>query len=86
LLINLNLRASLTVGLENGDTEMTELIQLTDAELDVVCGGIFDFGNAVSQTQNATNLNLNVLSVQAGSTTQAIGQFNTSLIGSAIVL
>jgi hypothetical protein len=85
LLINLNLRASLTLGLEKGDTAMSELIpmtELTDTELDAVCGGILDFGNVVPQNNSATNSAVTVLGV-SGLTAQAIGQQNVSLIGSA---
>jgi hypothetical protein len=64
---------------------MTELIQLTDTELDFVCGGILDFGNAVTQLNDASNFNMNVLGV-GGNTTQNITQSNTSLIGSAILV
>ena len=37
---------------------MIEKIELIDAELDAVCGGLFNFGNVIAQinsaTQNAT--------------------------------
>ena len=64
---------------------MSELIQLTDTELDAVCGGILDFANVVAQANHATNTSANVLSV-TGETEQNVFQANTSLIGSAIVI
>jgi hypothetical protein len=74
------------LGWKYGDTAMSELItttELTDAELDAVSGGFLDFGNAVWQENNATNMNLNVLGL-GGENEQNISQSNTSLIGSAI--
>ena len=56
------------------------MTELTDTELDVVCGGFLDFGNFVTQTNNPSALNLSVLSV-GGATIQTINQGNISLIG-----
>jgi hypothetical protein len=64
---------------------MTELIQLTATELDFVCGGILDFGNAVTQLNNASNFNMTVLGL-GGDTHQTIVQGNASLIGSAVFI
>ena len=67
---------------------MRELIpttELTDTELDAVCGGLFDFGNVVPQSNNAQNLNLTVLGI-GGFTAQGAFQHNTSLIGSAVFI
>jgi hypothetical protein len=63
--------------------ELIPMTELTDTELDVVCGGIFDFGNVVTQSNSAQNLNLTVLGL-GGPTVQVISQHNTSLIGSAV--
>jgi len=65
-------------------SELIPMTELTDTELDAVCGGIFDFGNGVWQQNNATNTNLTVLGL-GGETEQNIGQANVSLIGSAVV-
>jgi hypothetical protein len=67
-------------------SELIPMTELTDTELDAVCGGFLDFGNTVLQSNSATNTNVNVLSVQVGETEQSISQHNTSLIGSAIFL
>jgi hypothetical protein len=64
---------------------MTELIQLTATELDAVCGGVFDFGNIVTQTNSLNQTSLNVLSF-GGETEQTAFQHNTSLIGSAVFI
>jgi hypothetical protein len=66
-------------------SELIPMTELIDNELDAVCGGIFDFGNVVTQSNNAQNLNLTVLGL-GGSTVQVISQHNTSLIGSAVIL
>jgi hypothetical protein len=63
-------------------SELIPMTELTDTELDAVCGGILDFGNVIAQNNTATNTALTVLGV-SGATVQAIGQTNTSLIGSA---
>ena len=63
-------------------SELIPMTELTDTELDAVCGGILDFGNVIPQNNNATNTALTVLGV-SGATVQAVGQTNTSLIGSA---
>jgi hypothetical protein len=87
LLINFNLRASLRVGWKNGDTAMSELItmtELTSTELDAVCGGIFDFGNTVTQGNNSTQTMVNLFTLGGESEQNSI-QSNVSLIGSAVV-
>ncbi len=60
---------------------MNSSTELTDTELDAVCGGLLNFGNIVAQSNGATNSNLNVFGVQLGSTVQAIAQGNASVIG-----
>jgi hypothetical protein len=60
------------------------MTELTDMELDAVCGGFLDFGNPVIQINTGLNLNLAVLSA-SGPVAQAIGQGNTGLIGSALL-
>jgi hypothetical protein len=65
-------------------SELIPMTELSDTELDVVCGGFLDFGNVVTQTNNASALNLSILSI-GGPTTQTINQGNTSLIGSVVV-
>jgi hypothetical protein len=85
LLINFNLRASLRAGWKTGDTAMSELItmtELTDTELDAVCGGFlnFNWGNTVSQSNSAENFSMPVLSFVGGATTQTISQTNSSNI------
>jgi hypothetical protein len=65
--------------------QLIPMTELTDKELDAVCGGFLDFGNTVLQTNNATATNVSVLSL-GGETEQNIFQHNTSLIGSAIVI
>ena len=39
---------------------MSEMRELTDTELDAVCGGFFDFGNIVTQTNIATQVGVAV--------------------------
>jgi hypothetical protein len=88
LLINFNLRASLRAGWKTGDTAMSELItmtELTDTELDAVCGGVLDFGNVITQINTGLNLNINVLSF-GGSSGQSILQGNGGLVGSLFSL
>jgi hypothetical protein len=55
--------------------EFTEIPmrELTETELDAVCGGLFDFGNTLVQTNTAVNIGVGVL---GGSLTQLIGQSN----------
>jgi bacteriocin-like protein len=59
-----------------------DLTELTDTELDAVTGGIFNFGNIVTQINNAENvgvaLNLGGLGGVAN-VAQFIGQGNFSL-------
>jgi hypothetical protein len=76
------------LGWKYGDTAMSELItttELTDTELDSVCGGFLDFGNPVIQVNTGLNLNLSVLSA-SGPVWQSIGQGNTGLVGSLLSL
>ena len=61
------------------------LTELTDTELDAVCGGVFDFGNPITQINTGLNLNINVLSFGT-SANQAIGQGNAGLVGSLFSL
>jgi hypothetical protein len=67
-------------------SELITMTELTNTELDAVCGGVLDFGNAVTQLNSASNFNMNVLGVQAGDTHQTILQGNAALIGSAIFI
>jgi hypothetical protein len=39
---------------------MSEMRELIDTELDAVCGGFFDFGNIVTQTNIATQVGVAV--------------------------
>jgi bacteriocin-like protein len=59
-----------------------DLTELTDTELDAVTGGIFNFGNIITQINNAENvgvaLNLGGLGGVAN-VAQFIGQGNFSL-------
>ena len=59
------------------------MIELTDTELNAVCGGILDFGNPVIQINTGLNLNLGVLSA-SGAVAQGILQGNAGLIGSLV--
>ncbi len=56
------------------------LTELTDTELDAVCGGVLDFGNVITQINTGLNLNINVLSFGT-SAEQSIGQGNAGLVG-----
>ena len=56
------------------------LTELTDTELDAVCGGVLNFGNPITQINTGLNLNINVLSFGT-SATQGIGQENAGLVG-----
>ena len=67
---------------------MNEMRELTDTELDAVCGGFFDFGNIVTQTNIATQVGVAVGGVSgitggnAGNATvaQLLAQANVSSI------
>ena len=67
---------------------MNEMRELTDTELDAVCGGFFDFGNIVSQTNIATQVGVAVGGISgitggnAGNATvaQLLAQANVSSI------
>jgi hypothetical protein len=65
-------------------SELIPMTELTDTELDVVSGGIFDFGNIVAQTNTANQTAVNVFTVGSGIEQTAV-QSNVSLIGSAVV-
>ena len=39
---------------------MSEMRELTDTELDAVCGGVWNFGNIVTQTNVATQIGVAV--------------------------
>ena len=57
------------------------MTELTDTELDAVCGGVLNFGNPITQINTGLNLNINVLSLGT-SANQFIGQGNAGLVGS----
>ena len=67
---------------------MIEKIELIDAELDAVCGGVFDFGNIVAQANNATQVGValggtsGITLGNAGNANlfQQLGQANVSFI------
>ena len=68
---------------------MSEMRELTDTELDAVCGGFFDFGNIVTQTNIATQVGVaaggisGITGGNAGnaSVAQLLAQANFSSIG-----
>jgi len=62
---------------------MNAMTELTDTELDAVCGGFLDFGNLgnpITQINTGLNININVLSFGT-SANQLIGQANAGLVG-----
>ena len=64
---------------------MSELIEtpiheLTETELDAVAGGFFDFGNTVTQSNAATVIGFNALTLGGGTVLQLVGQSNDSNI------
>jgi hypothetical protein len=67
---------------------MSEMRELSDTELDAVCGGFFNFGNIVTQTNIATQVGVAVggISVLTGGNAgnaavqQVLGQLNFSNI------
>lgn len=67
---------------------MIEKIELIDAELEAVCGGVFDFGNLVAQANTATQVGAAVGGTSGitfgnagnASVTQVLGQANVSSI------
>jgi hypothetical protein len=65
------------------EPSVVTMTELTNTELDAVCGGLLDFGNPVIQINTGLNLNLGVLSA-SGPVTQLIGQGNAGLIGSLV--
>jgi hypothetical protein len=64
-------------------SELSAVAMLTDSELDAVCGGVLDFGNAITQINTGLNLNISVLSL-GGSGGQGILQGNAGLLGSLV--
>jgi len=54
--------------------------ELTDTELDAVCGGILNFGNAISQQNIAVPIGLaqGGLFASPAAVTQIVGQLNAS--------
>jgi hypothetical protein len=65
--------------------ELIPMTELTGNELDAVCGGLFDFGNLVPQTNTANQTAVNVFTV-GSEIEQTAFQHNTSLIGSAVFI
>ena len=65
-------------------SELITMTELTNTELDAVCGGIFDFGNTVTQGNNSTQTMVNLFTLGGESEQNSI-QSNVSLIGSAVV-
>jgi hypothetical protein len=59
--------------------EFTEhsMSELTDAELDAVCGGVFNLGNIITQTNTAVQVGL-AFGGALNSVGQLIGQANYS--------
>jgi hypothetical protein len=63
---------------------MSEMRELTDTEIDAVCGGVFDFGNIITQTNIATQVGValgGISGIAAGpagnaSVAQLLGQLN----------
>jgi hypothetical protein len=51
--------------------------ELTDAELDAVCGGVFNLGNIITQTNTAVQVGLS-FGGGLNSVAQLIGQANYS--------
>jgi hypothetical protein len=66
-------------------SELVAMTELTDTELDAVCGGALDFGNVITQINTGLNLNINVLSFGT-SAEQGISQGNAGLVGSLFSL
>ena len=65
------------------EQNVVAMTELTDTELDAVCGGVLDFGNPITQINTGLNININVLSFGT-SANQFIGQGNTGLVGSLL--
>ena len=59
---------------------LTEMSELTDMELDIVCGGLLDFGNTVVQANTAVQVGLGFggSGDLSGNLTQLLGQANLS--------
>ncbi len=66
-------------------SELIPMTELTDTELDAVCGGILDIGNPITQINTATPTLVNVLSV-GGNTNQIVGQANVALFNSPVLV
>ncbi len=65
-------------------SELITMTELTDTELDAVCGGsILDWGNAISQSNSANQTVMNVLGF-SGNTTQNLTQTNVAHIGDTL--
>ena len=60
------------------DHEVT-MLELTETELDAVSGGLFDFGNTVTQGNAAQQTGFNILNV-GGGVAQTLLQANLSFI------
>ena len=63
-------------------SELITMTELTDTELDGVCGGFlnFNWGNTVTQSNSAENFSMPVLSFVNGAANQSISQTNSSSI------
>ena len=64
---------------------MNEMRELTDTELDAVCGGFFDFGNIVTQTNIATQVGVavgGISGITGGNAGNAKNPLYTSLCSS----
>jgi len=67
---------------------MSEIRELSDTELDAVCGGFFDFGNIVTQVNLATQIGVAIGGISIGTggnagnaaVGQVLGQLNFSNI------
>jgi hypothetical protein len=66
-------------------SELIPMTELTDTELEAVCGGLFDFGNVVPQTNTANQTAVNAFTV-GSEIEQTAFQHNTSLIGSLVFI
>ena len=54
------------------------LSELTDTELDAVCGGILNLGNIVTQTNIAVPIGVAVGGLGGAAVLQSVGQLNFS--------
>jgi hypothetical protein len=62
---------------------MSTMYELTGTELDAVSGGVFDFGNEVTQANIAEQTGFNLLTV-GGEVEQYLSQRNRSRIGGGV--